>query len=278
MADYGKLPPGGTLHPKPFKAHADDEKLQQLKDLIRLSPIGPAVFENTNSGQRYGMRRDWLTAAKKHWQTQFDWRKHEDRINSYPNFTVPVRDSDGNEIDLHFVALFSRKPDAIPVALYHGWPGSFLEFLDILDHVKSRWSPEDLPYHIVVPSLPGYAYSSGPPLDRDYTMREAAMCLDSLMTGLGFRAYLAQGGDLGSYISRIQSAACDACKGCHLNMLDVPPPKNKDELHLEDIEREALPRGAEFRSTGFAYALEHGTKTATIGLVLSSSPIALLAW
>ena len=135
MADYGKIPASAKLQPKPFKADVDDEKLQHMKDLLKLSPIGPAVFENTSKDQganslaptnrRYGMRRDWLINAKDHWLSNFDWRKHEDHINSFPNFTVPVTDDDGVTIDVHFMALFSEKADAVPIAFYHGWPGRY---------------------------------------------------------------------------------------------------------------------------------------------------------
>lgn len=148
---------------------------------------------------------DWLTIFR---------RKQEDYINSFPNFTVPITDDDGVEFDIHFLALFSEKEDAIPIAFYHGWPGSFFEFLSLVSILKKRYSPQDLPYHIIVPSLPGYAFSSGPPVDVDYNINKAAATLNKLMEGLGFKSgYLAQGGDLGSAVSRYQAANCDSCKG-----------------------------------------------------------------
>ncbi|KAI7038525.1 hypothetical protein KC352_g46784, partial [Hortaea werneckii] len=195
----------------------DDAKLQHMKELLKLSPIGPAVWENTskdqgdnlmsNTERRFGMRRDWLSNAKDHWLNKFDWRKHEDYINSFPQYTVPISD-DGITIDVHFMALFSEKPDAVPIAFYHGWPGSFLEFLKIFELLRKRYSPKDLPFHVVAPSLPGYGYSSGPPVDVDYNLLKAASAMNQLMIGLGFESgYLAQGGDLGSFISRIQAAS-----------------------------------------------------------------------
>src|ERR1700742_3676753 len=111
MADYAKLPAGATLDIKPFKAHVDEEKLQLFKKLLELSPIAPAVFENTNAGRKYGMEREWLINAKDTWLNDFDWRKHEDRINSYPNFKTSVKDSEDNTIEVQFLALFSEKPD-----------------------------------------------------------------------------------------------------------------------------------------------------------------------
>lgn len=279
MAEYSTIPAGATLNPQPYKAHVADERLQLLKDLVKISPIAAPTFENTSTGRHFGMEREWLANAKHEWSTTFDWRKQEDRINAVPNFIVPIKDDQGVEIDIHFLALFSKKKDAVPIAFYHGWPGSILEFLGVLDLLKKKYpSAEDLPYHVIVPSLPGYAFSSGPPLDRDYTMDQAATCLDKLMRGLGFNKYLAQGGDLGSFISRLQAAMSDACVGMHLNMVAMGPPENKDELPMDEIEMKSLARGGEFVSHGAAYALEHGTRTATIGLALASSPIAMLSW
>ena len=115
---------------------------------------------------------------------------------------------------MHFVALFSDKEDAIPIAWYHGWPGSFLEFLDMLNVIKEKYSPADLPYHIIVPSLPGYAYSSGPPLEVDLTIPDMPRITNKLMEALGFGGgYIAQGGDLGSFVSRKSAEEFDACKG-----------------------------------------------------------------
>lgn len=211
------------------------------------------------------------------WLEEFDWRKHEDRINSFPNFTASVRDDDGTTIDVHFLALFSERSDAIPIAFFHGWPGSFLEFFDLVDLLKKRHTPKDLPYHVIVPSLPGYAYSSGPPLDRDYSSEEMTSVLNKLLVGLGFGSgYLAQGGDIGSFVSRRLAAHYDACKGMHLNMFGIPPPENRDELPVDELEKKVLLRAEEFYNTGIAYAQEQGQRTATLGLALSSSPLALL--
>jgi len=180
---------------------------------------------------------------------------------------------------MHFVALFSDQEDAIPIAFYHGWPGSFLEFLDLLDLIKSKYSAADLPYHIIVPSLPGYGYSSGPPIDKNATIPDMPRICNKLMDSLGFGSgYIAQGGDLGSFVSRQSAERFDSCKAYHLNMAMVPPPSNADQLEVVDLEKKAQARGEAWMDTGTAYGQEHGTRTATIGLVLSSSPIAMLAW
>jgi pimeloyl-ACP methyl ester carboxylesterase len=279
MADYGKLPSGVTLNVKPFTAKIEEQKIQDLKQLLKLSPIAAANFENSQNGRHFGINRDWLIKAKEYWLNEFDWRKSEARINSSPNFTAAVKSKSGHEVDVHFIALFSQKADAIPLAFFHGWPGSFLEFLPILDILKEKYTPQDLPYHIIVPSIPGYAYSGNPPVDRDFDLGEASETLDALLIGLGFESgYLAQGGDLGSFVSRLLAATAPSCKGMHLNFSPLGPPKNVAELSISTIEQEALGRGQWFREVGMAYSLEHGTRTATIGFALAASPLALLSW
>jgi microsomal epoxide hydrolase len=143
-------------------------------------------------------------------------RTCEERINSFPNYKIPVQDNDGKAYDIHFIALFSEKVDAVPVILLHGWPGSFLEFLDILSLMAAQYTPENLPYHLIVPSLPGYAYSASPPLDKDFRIEDVARLMNHLMLNLGFRGgYVAQGGDIGSKVGRVMAAEHEACKAVH---------------------------------------------------------------
>ncbi|EFY88555.1 epoxide hydrolase 1 [Metarhizium acridum CQMa 102] len=277
MTEYARLPRGATLAITPFKAHVEEEKLQHFKELLRLSPIGPAVFENTSAGDKYGVQREWLQNAKNTWLNDFDWRKHEDRINSYPNFKTSVKDTAGNTVDVHFLALFSENANAVPIAFFHGWPGSVCGFFDMLDLLRQKFSPGDLPYHVVVPSLPGYAYSSSLPLDVDYGIDMAAGAMHSLMMGLGFGSgYLVHGGDLGSFVSRIMALQYDECKGMHVNMMGAPPldenPPRSDE------EEKALQKALEYIDTASGFALEQGQRPATVGLALSASPLALLSW
>lgn len=177
--------------------------------------------------------------AEKVWLNEFDWRKHEDRINSLSKLQVSVNDTEGNTTEIQFQALFSEKADAIPITFIHGCPGSICEFLDLLDILKKRYSPKDLPYHVIVPSLPDYAYSSGHPVEIDYGVDMVAGALNDLMISLGFASgYLAQGGDLGNFVSRFFAMKYDACKGMHVNMMI--PPANADELPKDKLEEKAL--------------------------------------
>jgi microsomal epoxide hydrolase len=179
--------------------------------------------------------------------------------------------------DIHFAALFSQKQDAIPITFLHGWPGSFLEFLDVMAVVMKKYSSQDLPYHIIVPSLPGYALSSGPPLDKDFKVEDIARIIDKLMVGLGFgKGYVGQGGDIGSLTCR-PLAQYPSCKAIHLNFNLMGRPDVLDS-EVSTAEKRALERANNFRERGSAYSLDHGTRPATIGFVLQSSPVALFAW
>jgi len=192
-----------------------------------------------------------------------------------------VTDEVGTDYSIHFVALFSEKPDAIPIVMLHGWPGSFMEFLPCLDIVKNRYTPSTLPYHIIVPSIVGYCFSTGPSTKSNTTVANVAWIINSMMIGLGFTdGYIAQGGDIGSYLARILGSKFEECKAVHLNFCGMQKPQNADVTSeaLSKIEEAALERTRLYPMTEFAYALEHATKPATIGFVLSSNPVALLSW
>ena len=280
---YDKVPSNASLKPAKFVAHTPDQQLSDFKTLLRLSPIGPETYENTTrSDGQYGISRKWLIETKDYWLNKYDWRKTEDQINSFPNFTVPIKAKDGETYTIHFTALFSEKPDAVPVCLLHGWPGSFLEFLSFLNVARSKYSPQNLPYHYIVPSLPGYAFSSGPSVKQEWTNEDISYVMNELMLGLGFSSsgYIAHGGDIGSFLSRILAVRYAACKAIiHLNFCLMPSePPGINPRDVTESETKNLSRLVEFNTRGNAYAKEHGTKSATIGLTLSSSPLALLCW
>lgn len=278
MSDYGKLPRVPTVDINTFQAHTSDETFHHFRELLRLSPIAPAVYENSHVGRRYGIERDWLVNAKDAWSNSFDWRRCEARINSFPNYKAGVIDQDGNTIELQFLALFSTRPDAVPVAFLHGWPSSICEFLDLLDLLREKYAPDQLPYHVIVPSLPGYAYSSLPE-DIDYGIEQAASAIHAVMIGLGFgTGYLVQGGDLGSFLARTMTLKYAACRGMHVNMMGVPQSETFDPARMSADESAAHAKAMEMLDTGLAFALEQGTRPSTIGFALSASPLALLSW
>ncbi|GKU12452.1 epoxide hydrolase [Fusarium langsethiae] len=141
MADsFAQIPSGALIQPKLFKVSIDDEKVDELKLLIKLSKIAPPTYESTQKEKNFGITHQWLTDAKAAWM-KFDWRAAEKHINSYNHWIVPVQDTKG-VFDVHFTGLFSKKSDAVPLVMVHGWPGSFLEFLQILSILKNRYTPE----------------------------------------------------------------------------------------------------------------------------------------
>lgn len=274
---------------KPFTLNIPDKEFSEWKQLLELSKIAPETWEGSHEDGRYGVSRGWLIDAKDYWLNQYDWRAQEKHINSFPNYKIKIED-----IDVHFIGLFSEKKDAIPIIFMHGWPGSFIEFLPMLGLIRDKYAAKDLPYHIIVPSLPGYTLSSGGPLDRDWTPTDSARIMDKLMKELGFSKYLAQGGDVGSFLGTIMVTTYDSCVGLHCTQL-LPRPILKDKadadfvvnlmtgavpdgLELSTVEKDSLDRATKWRATGMAYALEHASRPSTIGLVLSSNPLALLAW
>ncbi|KAF2200651.1 epoxide hydrolase-like protein [Delitschia confertaspora ATCC 74209] len=264
------IPPSAV----PFTLSIPDNDLLEFKQLLQLSKIGVQTWENQQEDRRFGVTRKWLSETKEYWLTNYDWRAREKYINSFPNFKMSIQDDVG-DVSVHFVALFSEKKDAIPILFMHGWPGSFLEFLPICELLKEKYPSADSPYHVIVPSLPGYTFSGGS-VDKDWTIPDVSRIMDQLMRNLGFEKYIAQGGDVGSFVAHELAVKYDGCAGVHLNMMRVVPPSEDDVLN--DIEKLAVSNAQQWLKQGMAYALEHGSRPSTIGLVLSSSPLALLAW
>ena len=278
---FSTLPSSVSSSIKPFTISVPQVDLQHLKDLLKLTPLPSESYENSEPGsdRQYGLRRDWLASAKSYWENEFSWRDVETQLNSFPHFQTAVKDKLG-EFNVHFVALFSEEPDAVPMLMLHGWPGSFMEFLGILDILKSKYTPQTLPYHIIIPSLPGYTFSTLPSPPVDFSQIDCARVFNSLATtALGFKSYIVQGGDVGSRVARCMGVNHPECAAVHLNMCGISqPPDEKVKGDISDIEKEGLKRWKEWQATGTAYAMEHATRPATIGTVLASSPIAVLAW
>ncbi|RAR09070.1 epoxide hydrolase 1 [Stemphylium lycopersici] len=282
---FSTTPANAAQKPAAFELHVEEEKLQDFKTLLKLSPIAKETYENKQDEGghgRFGVSRKWMVDAKKEWVEGFDWRKEEDHINSFPNFKTTISDDDDSKYDVHFVALFSTRADAIPIALFHGWPGSFLEFLPLMDILRKKYTQETLPYHVIVPSLPGFALSSDPPLEKDWKVADTARIMHKLLLSLGFgtSGYLVQGGDIGSLVARQIAATYAECKGMHVNFMHSRDIRSysSPEDKISDAEKKGLERMDNFMTVGRSYADQHATRPSTIGLVLASSPIAQLGW
>jgi microsomal epoxide hydrolase len=255
---------------KSFRLNISEHDVQDWRQLLKLSKLAPESWEGSQEDGRYGVTRRWLLEAKDYWLNTYDWRAEEKHINSFPHYRMQI-----NGVDLHFVALFSKNKEAVPIQFLHGWPGSFIEFLPMLELIRKQYSAKELPYHIIVPSLPGYPLSPRP-VDKDWTIEDSSAVLNQLMLNLGFEKYLAQGGDVGSFNARVSAQNHNACVGIHLNLMTFKD--QPDETNLSDLEKNAVKSASAWRQAGGAYAQEHGTRPSTIGNVLSSNPLALLAW
>lgn len=219
---FAVVPPQAQVQPEPYTLRVYYHEIQDFKTLLKASKIGPETYENLHPNGGFGISRQWLSDAKDAWLNTFDWSIHEERINSFPNFMMRVHDSECGDFDIHFAALFSSRKEAIPIIFMHGWPGSFMEFLPILELLSKKYTPDTLPYHVIVPSSPGYAMSSGPPVDKDFTLLDVARVLNQLMVNLGFEnGYIAQGGDIGSMLARIMSFQHKECKAFHSEWPDL---------------------------------------------------------
>lgn len=217
MARNFDVPPGNALtHPEPFTLHVPEEELKKFKRLLELSNIGPPTWWNQQDDSRFGVSRAWLIKAKDTWLSTFDWRKQESYINDFPNFKVIIKETDSCQIDVHFAALFSKKKEAIPIIFLHGFPSSFMDFLPMMDLLRNKYTPENLPYHIIVPSLPDYGLSGSLSQNLEMTLERAASIMNGLMIALGFEnGYVAQGGDLGSMIARLMAMNYKECRAFH---------------------------------------------------------------
>ena len=221
-----------------------------------------------------GTERGYLEQLLAYWKDEFDWRAQEARFNVYG---PTVTEIDGQQI--HFLHARSPEPDALPLLISHGWPGSVAEFLDVLgplsDPRAHGGDPKDA-FHVVAPSLPGYGFS-GPTHDKGWHPRRMANAFTQVMAALGYDRYGAQGGDWGSIVSQnVADLDADHVCGLHLNFITVPRPEDAPEPSAE--EQEERENVLAFRTTGAGYQEIQGTKPQTVGYALDDSPAGLCGW
>jgi microsomal epoxide hydrolase len=225
-------------------------------------------------GWEYGIPLDYLRDLAEYWRTAYDWRAHERRLNGFPQFTTTIS---GQRV--HFLHVRSPEPGAVPLIMTHGWPGSIVEFTEVigpLTNPRAHGGDAADAFHLVVPSIPGYGFS-GPTHEPGWNVQRIALAWDELMTRLGYERYGTQGGDWGSSVSReLGISARDRVIGVHLNMLN--PQGGSDEPDLTDVERGRLDRMRQFRSTGRGYGAIQATRPQTLAYALTDSPAGQLAW
>ncbi|KAK0711937.1 Alpha/Beta hydrolase protein [Lasiosphaeris hirsuta] len=273
----------------PFTISVPDAEIERLKVLLDLSPIAPPNRENSRKDGFFGISREALVGLTKYWQDEYDWRKWESTINSFPQYKITVSDDDSIPYNIHFLSLFSTNPSAVPILLLHGWPGSILEFLPLLLKLRSQYAssgPASLPYHIIVPHFIGFGFSDPPPVDRDFTYVDNARLMAKMMGALGFASsgYVVQGGDLGAMTAPAIASIDPACKLVHVNLLNIAPPPGTDvEADMRGgkytpDEVASMMGTGEFMKRGTAFLKLDGWRPSTAGFLIGSNPVALLAW
>jgi pimeloyl-ACP methyl ester carboxylesterase len=249
----------------------------QLDDLHRRLDATRWPDELPGVGWSYGIPAGYLKELTAYWRESYDWRAHETRLNGFPQFTTTI---DGQNV--HFLHVKSAAANATPLIVTHGWPGSVVEFLDIIgpltDPVAHGGNARDA-FHLVIPSIPGFGFS-GPTTEKGWGVDRIAKAWAELMSRLGYERYGAQGGDWGSGISRVLSTvAPERVIGVHVNMLGTPPPRDPaDAAKLTDADKERLTSADRYTKELSGYLRIQSTRPQTLGFGLADSPVGQLAW
>jgi pimeloyl-ACP methyl ester carboxylesterase len=256
---------------RPFRVDIPDEALDDLRRRLAFARL-PSKELVTDRSQ--GVQLATIQELARYWANDYDLRGVEARLNALPQFVTEI---DG--VDVHFIHIRSPHGDALPLIMTHGWPGSVIEMLDsvgpLTDPTAHGGSAEDA-FHLVLPSLPGYGFSSEP-VEIGWDLGRTARAWAELMRRLGYTRFVAQGGDVGAGVTDAMGRQEPAgLIGIHTNLLvpalSGPMPTDTDE------ERAAAAQIATFRQSGNGYFVEMATRPQTIGYALLDSPIALAAW
>ena len=228
-------------------------------------------------GWERGVPLDYLVELAEYWRCSFDWRAAERRLNRFPQFVTEI---DGANV--HFLHVRSPEPEAVPLLLTHGWPGSVTEFLDVIEPLtdpRAHGGDPAAAFHVVVPSIPGFGFS-GPVTEPGWDTVRIARAWAELMSRLGYPRYVPQGGDFGSWIS-VALAGVDPehVAGVHVNFLITPPPGDPTDVSgLTPTELGRLQRLAHFLADESGYMKIQSTRPQTLSYGLTDSPAGQLAW
>jgi len=267
-----------TVTITPFTIDIPQEALDDLA-----ARLGRARFAETipGSGWDLGTDREALEELVAHWREGYDWRAWEARLNTLPQFVTEI---DGQRI--HFLHIRSQVETATPLMLVHGWPGSFIEFLDAIgpltDPVAHGGAEADA-FHVVIPSLPGFTFS-GPTRERGWNAARIARAFAALMARLGYDRYGVQGGDFGAFVApEMARVAPDHVIGAHVNAATagfIPwgEVSAEEKATFSEGERVRLERLAAWNAEGSAYFQVMATKPQTLAFGLADSPLGQLSW
>src|SRR5918995_862450 len=264
-----------TIHPdvRPFSIDVPEEDLLDVRRRIAATQWPE---KETVADESQGVQLATMKELARYWATDYDWRKVEEKLNALPQFKTEI---DG--VDIHFIHVRSPHENALPLIMTHGWPGSVIELLETIgpltDPTAHGGRAEDA-FDLVLPSLPGYGFSSEP-AELGWDAGRTAQAWAELMRRLGYTRYVAQGGDVGALVSDTMGRqAPEGLVGIHLNLLPAVLAIS-DQLPAEsERESAALEAFKTFQTSGFGYFLEMATRPQTIGYALLDSPVALAAW
>ncbi len=255
---------------KPFRIDVPQADLDDLRARLA-NTRWPSQLPGT-SWER-GVPVDYLRDLADYWGTGYDWRKHEAELNEYPQFTTEI---DGQNI--HFLHVRSPHEDALPLVITHGWPASIVEFLDVIEPLTNPADPADA-FHLVIPSLPGFGFST--PLQPGWgNLFRVAAAWAELMNRLGYERYAVQGGDVGAGVAgMLGMVAADKVVGMHINGPGPAPFGPPVELDgLSDADRVRAERFNKFQQDGMGYLQMQSTRPQTLSYSLHDSPVGQLAW
>jgi len=265
---------------RPFSFHASDEDLADLKRRI-LATRWPE--KETVDDDSQGVRLATMRKLADYWASDYDWRKVEARLNSFPNFITNI---DG--LDIHFIHVKSKHENALPIIITHGWPGSVVEQLKIIEPLTDPTAfggTAEEAFDVVIPSIPGYGFSEKP-ATAGWNPPRVAQAWVTLMKRLGYTRFTAQGGDWGAAITEIMGAmAPPELAAVHTNMPSTAPPEifqalrdgNGPPANLSTEERRAYEQLDLFFTHGIAYAQQMGHRPQTL-YGIADSPIGLAAY
>ena len=255
----------------------------QLLDLKRRVSATRWPETETVADESQGVRLATIQKLARYWVTNYDWRKVETKLNSYPQFVTNI---DG--LDIHFIHVRSKEKNAMPLIVTHGWPGSVIEMLKIIDPLTNPTAyggKASDAFDVVIPSLPGYGFS-GKPTATGWDPPHIARAWVTLMKRLGYNKFVAQGGDWGGMVTDVMgSQAPPELLGIHLNWVFAVPPEIDKAVQtggplptdLSADERHAVEQLGFFYKTGVGYALEMANRPQTI-YAMQDSPVGLAAW
>ena len=248
----------------------------ELDDLERRLKYARLPERETVDNWTQGIPSELVSELLDYWRHEYDWRVCQANLNSYPQFTTEI---DG--LGIHFLHVRSPEPNARPLLMTHGWPGSIIEFLEVIEPLTNPRAcggkAEDA-FHLVIPSLPGYGFSAKPKTV-GWNIERIAEAWDVLMTRLGYSRYFAQGGDWGSMVTSIIGAQNKGhCAGIHLNLVVVGAPSKEILENPSKQEQESLAHFNKYIKHGMGYATIQGTRPQTLGYGLADSPLGQMAW